>query len=87
MQRWTELKCYSCSRVCGEAPGKGEELERLQKLDLLSPGRSCSLANGALRCVRCGTLVYPGDTYAERPLPEDLSETKWGARLPGLHRR
>ena len=87
MQRRTELKCYSCSRVCGEAPGKGEDLERLQKLDLLSPGPSCALANGALRCVRCGTLVYPGETYAEHPLPDSFSGTKRGARLPGLRSR
>ena len=87
MQRWTELKCYSCSRVCGEAPGKGEDLERLQKLDLLSTGRSCALANGALQCVRCGALVYPGDTYSEHPVPVGPRETKRVARPPGSNLR
>lgn len=64
MEVWTDVKCYACSRVCGEAPGRGEHLEMLRRLQLLLPGPHCRLADGELRCSRCGSLVYPEDTYS-----------------------
>ncbi len=63
MAPWTEVKCYSCSRVCGEVPGRGDHLDKLQQQGQLLPGPFCTLVEDQLRCSRCGSLVYPGDTH------------------------
>lgn len=64
MQLWTEVKCYMCSRVCGEAPGKGEHLDTFRREGSLLPGPFCTLGPGELRCSRCGSLVYASEPYS-----------------------
>lgn len=64
MELWTEIKCFACSRVCGEAPGKGDHLVMLRGAGRLVPGPLCTLEEGQLRCSRCGSLVYPGETFS-----------------------
>lgn len=68
-----EVKCYQCSRVCGEVRGL-----RPQQLDLfdvrVNPQvHRCGLRPGPLlRCSRCGGNIYIGDVecmYRYETLP------------------
>ena len=73
MKFWTEVKCYTCSRVCGEAPGRCEHMGTVEELRRVLPGPFCTLVDTEFRCSRCGGLVYPGETRssyrAERSEP------------------
>ena len=87
MEMWTDVKCYMCSRVCGESPGRGEHLERLRAMGRMLPGPFCTLIHGALRCSRCGGPVYPGESYSEyasAPPEETRSRSQTGTRVPSL---
>ena len=65
MKLWTEVKCHSCSRVCGEIEGIGPPVWVLFRVDRILPVANCGVESEAdLRCSRCGGKVYPADTYA-----------------------
>ena len=70
----TEIKCYSCSRVCGEVEGRYPSLGLLSWPEHMTPGIGCGIKpNKEIRCSRCGSRVYLGDSYTEvayeRPFP------------------
>jgi len=57
-----EVKCYQCSRICGEVGGlrpQGFDLRRI-KVDVTA--HRCGLSPGRpFRCSRCGGNIYLGD--------------------------
>lgn len=64
MGAWTEVKCYMCSRVCGEIPGGQPPAWVLFRVDRILPVGGCGVKSTAnLHCSRCGGRVYPADTY------------------------
>lgn len=65
MDRWTEIKCYMCSRVCGELRGESAQESTPLAGPRLAPGAFCEVNPRQLRCSRCGGALYFGDFYVE----------------------
>ena len=62
MRYIAEVKCYLCSRICGEVDGRDPQELDLRRVQVDVSARRCGLKPGQpLRCSRCGGSIYIGD--------------------------
>lgn len=71
----TEVKCYQCSRVCGEVDGLRPQDFDLRRIRADVSTYRCGLESGRpFRCSRCGGNIYLGDV-----------ECVYGYEVPSLN--
>lgn len=79
-----DVKCYYCGFISGELVGANASSLKNGTFRPAAGVTTAEVAEGKLRCARCGGPVYLDDVRTERPIAPPV---KWERERPGRPRR